>query len=100
MSDRWPRLHVHRPEHAAVANAIGAAIAQVGGEVERVFSLDTIPRAEALAQAQVEASQRVLAEGALPDSVTIVDIDEVPLTYLPGNATRIRVKAVGTLELT
>ena len=92
--------HVHRPAHAAVANAIGAAIAQVGGEVERVFSLDTIPRAEALAQAKAEASQRVLAEGALPDSVEIVDIDEVPLTYLPGNATRIRIKAVGTLELT
>ncbi len=29
----------------------------------------------------------------------IVDVDEVPLAYLPGNATRIRVKAVGDLEL-
>ena len=28
------------PDHFAVANAIGAAIAQVGGEVDRVFSLD------------------------------------------------------------
>jgi hypothetical protein len=32
--------------------------------------------------------------------VRIVDVDEVPLAYLPGNATRIRVKAVGDLELT
>ena len=35
---------LHRPEHAAVANAIGAAIAQVGGEVDRIFSLDAVPR--------------------------------------------------------
>ena len=26
------------PEHAAVANAIGAAIAQIGGEIDRIFS--------------------------------------------------------------
>ena len=31
--------------------------------------------------------------------VRIVDVEEVPLAYLPGNATRIRVKAVGDLEL-
>jgi hypothetical protein len=31
--------------------------------------------------------------------VQIVEVEEVPLTYLPGNATRIRVKAVGDLDL-
>ena len=90
---------LHRPDHAAVANAIGAAIAQVGGEVDRVFSLDAVPREHALAQARDEAAQRVLHEGALPDSVEIVEVEEIPLAYLPGNATRIRVKAVGTLAL-
>ena len=77
----------------------GAAIAQVGGEVDRVFSLDALPREKALEQARSEASERVLKEGALPDSVEIVDIEEIPLAYLPGNATRIRVKAVGQLAL-
>ncbi len=90
---------LHRPEHAPVANAIGAAIAQVGGEVDRVFSLDAVPREQALAQAKEEASQRVRKEGALPASVEIVEVEEIPLSYLPGNATRIRVKAVGTLAL-
>jgi N-methylhydantoinase A/oxoprolinase/acetone carboxylase beta subunit len=90
---------LHRPDHAPVANAIGAAIAQVGGEVDRVFSLDAVPREQALAQAKEEASQRVRKEGALPDSVEIVEIEEIPLSYLPGNATRIRVKAVGTLAV-
>ncbi len=90
---------LHRPEHASVANAIGAAIAQVGGEVDRVFSLDAIPRDKALEQAKSEATARVLEGGAVPDTVEIVDVEEVPLAYLPGNATRIRVKAVGTLAV-
>lgn len=90
---------LHRPEHAAVGNAIGAAIAQVGGETDRVFSLEAVPRTEALDQAKEEASQRVRDAGAIPETVEIVEVEEIPLAYLPGNATRIRVKAVGTLAL-
>jgi N-methylhydantoinase A/oxoprolinase/acetone carboxylase beta subunit len=88
-----------KPEHFAVANAIGAAIAQIGGEVDRVFSLDQLPREEALAQAKEEATSKAVAAGANPGSVVIVDVEEVPLAYLPSNATRIHVKAVGELEL-
>ena len=40
---------VLRPQHAGVANAIGAAIAQVGGQVERVYSLESMGRDEAVA---------------------------------------------------
>ena len=40
-----------------------------------------------------------VAAGAHPASVSIVDVEEVPLAYLPGNATRIRIKAVGDLSL-
>ena len=90
---------LHRPDHAPVANAIGAAIAQVGGEVDRVFSLDAVPRDQALAQAKGEAIERVKREGAVADSVEIVEVEEIPLSYLPGNATRIRVKAVGALAV-
>jgi N-methylhydantoinase A/oxoprolinase/acetone carboxylase beta subunit len=88
-----------RPEHFAVANAIGAAIAQVGGEVERVFSLDQITRDAALDQAKSEASAKAVAAGATESTVRIVDVEDVPLPYIPGNATRIKVKAVGDLEL-
>jgi N-methylhydantoinase A/oxoprolinase/acetone carboxylase beta subunit len=88
-----------KPPHFAVANAIGAAIGQVGGEVDRVFSLDALSREAALAEAREEATERAVQAGAGPASVRIVEIDEVPLAYLPGSATRIRVKAVGDLEL-
>ncbi|WP_028065070.1 hydantoinase/oxoprolinase N-terminal domain-containing protein [Solirubrobacter soli] len=90
---------VHRPQHYAVANAIGAAIAQVGGEVDRVFSVDPGRRGAVLDEARQEAVDRAVAAGAHPASVSIVDVEEVPLAYLPGNATRIRIKAVGELSL-
>jgi N-methylhydantoinase A/oxoprolinase/acetone carboxylase beta subunit len=88
-----------KPPHFAVANAIGAAIGQVGGEVDRIFSLEETSRDEALAEAKREAVARATAAGAGAETVRIVDVDEVPLSYLPGSATRIRVKAVGDLEL-
>lgn len=90
---------VHLPEHFAVANAIGAAIAQVGGETDRIFSVPPGGRQAVLDQARNEAVDQAIAAGADPDSVQIVDIDEVPLAYLPGNATRVRVKAVGDLKI-
>ena len=88
---------VIRPAHASVANAIGAAIAQVGGEVDRVFSLDGTSRDAVLALARQEAADRAVAAGADAASVRIVEVEDIPLAYLPGNATRVRVKAVGDL---
>ncbi len=85
------------PDYAAVANAIGASIAQVGGEVDRIFSYSELGRDAALAEAKADAEQQAIAAGACPDSVTIVDIEELPLQYVPGGAVRVRVKAAGDL---
>jgi N-methylhydantoinase A/oxoprolinase/acetone carboxylase beta subunit len=90
---------VHLPEHYAVANAIGAAIAQVGGETDRIFLVSPGGRDAVIDQAREEAVERAVSAGADPASVHIVEVDEVPLAYLPGNATRVRVKAVGDLKL-
>jgi N-methylhydantoinase A/oxoprolinase/acetone carboxylase beta subunit len=56
-------------------------------------------RDEAIADAKREAVDRAVAAGADPATVDIVDVEDVPLAYLPGNATRIRIKAVGDLSL-
>jgi N-methylhydantoinase A/oxoprolinase/acetone carboxylase beta subunit len=89
-----------KPDHFDAANAVGAAIAQISGEVDRVYSLESRSRADALEDAKTEASQKAIDAGADPATVQIVDVEDVPLAYLPGNATRIRVKAVGDLALT
>ena len=87
------------PEQAGVANAIGAAIAQVSGEVDQVFSYERLGREKALEQARQQASERAMRAGALPSSVRIADIEELPLQYMPGGAVRVRVKAVGDLAM-
>jgi N-methylhydantoinase A/oxoprolinase/acetone carboxylase beta subunit len=89
---------VIRPALFQYVNALGAAIAVVGGEVERVFALDSgVTRAEALRQAKGLAIQEAVKAGAKKNTVEIVDINEVFLAYLPSNAVRIRVKAAGKL---
>ncbi|GMA39175.1 hydantoinase/oxoprolinase family protein [Mobilicoccus caccae] len=89
---------VHRPDHYAVANAIGASIAQVGGEVDKVVEVEPGRRDAILDGIRQDAVDKAVAAGASPRTVAIVDFDEVPIPYLPGNATRVRAKAAGDLE--
>ena len=88
-----------KPDHFEAANAVGAAIAQISGEVDRVYAMEGQSREEALQTAKNEAIGNAAAAGADPSTIEIVDIEDVPLAYLPGGATRVRVKAVGDLVL-
>jgi len=97
MPDRLGDLEVIRPDNFAVANAVGAAIAQISGEVDRVFSLETLSREECLKQAEEEATEKALAAGAVASTIQVIEREDVPLAYLPGNATRIHVKVVGDM---
>jgi hypothetical protein len=78
-----------------VANAIGAAIAQAGGEVDRVYSYEALGRDGAIEKATEEARLSAMAAGADPDSLKVIDVSELPLAYMPGGAVRLRVKVVG-----
>jgi N-methylhydantoinase A/oxoprolinase/acetone carboxylase beta subunit len=91
-------LEVIKPSHFGVANAVGAAIAQVSGEVDRVYALAELGREKSLEDAKNRAIEAAVAAGASRESIEIVDVEDVPIAYLPGNATRIRVKAVGELN--
>lgn len=92
-------LETHRPKHAEVANAVGAAIALVSGRVDRVYDFASLGRDEALAQAKSEARSAAIASGAAPDSIEIVDIVELPMTYMKPGSVQIKVRAVGQLEI-
>lgn len=97
MPDSLGDLTVIRPDNFAVANAVGAAIAQISGEVDRVFSLEKTTREECLVLAEQEATQNALAAGAVAATIQVIEREDVPLAYLPGNATRIHVKVVGEM---
>ena len=86
---------VVRIPHGDCANAVGAAIAQVSGEVDQIFR--DLSREEALAEAGRMATERAVASGADPATVTVVDSDDIPIAYLPGNARRVRLRCVGDI---
>lgn len=86
---------VIRVPHHAVANAVGAAIAQASGEVDQVFS--GMPRDAALAAAQHEAERRAIEAGASWPTLKVVEMEDIPLSYLPGDARRVRVRMVGDI---
>ena len=86
-----------RPEHAGVANAIGAAIAQIGGEAERMVSYRQMTRDDALASVTQDATARAVAAGADPATIRRVDIEETAIPYMDEGATRVRVKVIGEI---
>jgi N-methylhydantoinase A/oxoprolinase/acetone carboxylase beta subunit len=89
---------VYRPAHFEVANAIGAALAQVSGTIDHIFSLEKRSRESVLQEAREAALSEAVRAGAEPDSLELVEVEEVPLAYLPSNAVRIKVKAAGRLK--
>ncbi|MGO9604113.1 MAG: hydantoinase/oxoprolinase N-terminal domain-containing protein [Candidatus Binataceae bacterium] len=89
---------VVRPAHADVANAYGAAMAQVGGEADLTFSSAAISRQEALLRAEREAHRRAATAGASPASIITVELEDAALSYLAGDALRVRARAVGDIE--
>jgi N-methylhydantoinase A/oxoprolinase/acetone carboxylase beta subunit len=96
--DRIPGVsEIIRPEHFDAANAVGAAIASVSGQVDRIFHLGAAGRQGALDEAYGEATEQAVAAGADPGTVQIVEVEEIPLAYLTSPSVRIRVKAAGSL---
>jgi hypothetical protein len=87
---------VIRVPHAGVANALGAAMAQVSGEVDQVFS--GLTRDAAIAAAQEIATSRAVEAGADPKTISLVDAEDIPIAYLPGDARRVRARVVGTIS--
>jgi N-methylhydantoinase A/oxoprolinase/acetone carboxylase beta subunit len=88
---------LYKPDHFAVANAIGSAISKVSGAYEKLVSYDEIPRETALETAKAEAVELAVRAGALRDTVEIIDVEDVPLQYHVGNTCRVKVKAAGEL---
>ncbi|WP_256862635.1 hypothetical protein [Microbispora sp. GKU 823] len=90
---------VIRPAHAEVANAVGAAIALASGRLETIVpaSGGGSSRARLIDNAKEEAAARAVAAGADPATVQIVELSEIPLSYLPEPAVRLHVKAAGPL---
>lgn len=86
----WPRDHPY-------VNAIGACIAPISGNSDRMYWLDTMTQADAVERAKQETIKAAIQAGARPETVVIQTVKTIPLAYVPSKALRIKVKAVGSL---
>jgi N-methylhydantoinase A/oxoprolinase/acetone carboxylase beta subunit len=86
-------IHV---QHGDCANAVGAAVAQISGETDQIYR--DMSRAEAIAAAEAQAVARATAAGADPATIQTIEIEDMPLAYLPGNALRVRVRVAGEMS--
>ena len=84
---------VLRVENNAVANAVGAAIAQVSAEVDQIFN--GLGREQAMARAQKIATDRAVEAGAARETIELVSIEDLPIAYLPGDSLRVHARVVG-----
>lgn len=88
---------VIRPPFHDVANAVGAAISRVCGSVDIVQNTSQQTEAQAIQYAKDLAVKRALAAGALKDSITIAEVESMPLQYV-AHQVRTLVKAVGDID--
>lgn len=92
LSSKLGGCPVVRPQHSSVANACGSALAQNLGEAETIADMSFDKRDVVLRQLKAKAI------GKAGPNAQIIECEEVPLAYLPGNMTRILVRAIAPLD--
>lgn len=82
-----------RPNHAHVANAYGAALAEIAATVDTVVSLKN--RNYTLTNLQEQAKELARQNGANQQTTQIVDLQIIPYHYIPNQMARVIVTASG-----
>lgn len=90
---------VVKPKWSGVANAIGAATALVGGTVDLVVSTEGRSKTQITDELSQKAIDAAVLNGALRQTVSVVEMDSFPLQYI-ADKSRMIVKAVGSFDYT
>lgn len=83
------------PGHFEVGGAVGTTIAEIGAYAEGVVDLQREDRDEAIAKVTEQAKDNAAAAGAIRNTVEVLDVEEIPFTYMPGRREKIRVRVKG-----
>ncbi|KAJ0360389.1 hypothetical protein COL26b_014089 [Colletotrichum chrysophilum] len=86
-----------QPIHQGAANAVGAAIGKISGEVDVIEILEGRDEKAVVAATCQKAIDMAVQKGASADDVRIVEVNKMPLQYVDNGAMRIQVRAVGKL---
>ncbi|KZV82172.1 DUF917-domain-containing protein [Exidia glandulosa HHB12029] len=87
-----------KPTHHDVANAVGAAVARVAGEVSCVEILENRSLSSVLEPIKERAINAAEDLGARKGEVQVAEVTCIQLPYVSNRATRIVVRAVGDLD--
>ncbi|KAK7424518.1 hypothetical protein QQX98_000483 [Neonectria punicea] len=87
-----------RPPHFDCANAVGAAIAKVSGQIDTIEVLEGKNERATVEAAKQRAIDAAISAGADKDTVEIVSVENLPLEYSAVKATRLIIKAAGMLR--
>jgi hypothetical protein len=85
------------PIHQGAANAVGAAIAKISGEIDLVEIPGGRSEKQIIDAVCKHAVDLAVQRGASREDVEIVDVNKTPLQYMTNGAMRIQVRAVGPL---
>ncbi len=85
--------HAIIPEHADVANAYGAALAEISGTIDTVVSLEY--REKTLHTLTEQAIEQAIVRGALEQTIRVVEQIITPYHYIPKNLVRIKITVAG-----
>jgi N-methylhydantoinase A/oxoprolinase/acetone carboxylase beta subunit len=81
------------PADCGIANAYGAALAEVSGTIELITSLEN--REKVLQSLKEQAMIKACQKGADPKKVRIAQLSVLPLAYAPGSLAKVCVMASG-----
>ncbi|MCL4229746.1 hydantoinase/oxoprolinase family protein [Candidatus Dependentiae bacterium] len=81
------------PEFADVANAYGAALAEISGTIDTVVCLE---KREAIIESLIkQATEQAIARGAAPNNIRVVEQEIVPYHYMPMKMARVKITVAG-----
>ena len=85
---------LRRLPHHDCANAVGAAVAQISGEIDTIVDVSLRTVKDCQNEAEASAIQCAIDAGATKETVSIIQSEVLPITYIT-NRCRIIVKAAG-----
>ena len=82
-------------DYQRVRRGLAAPLYLIQNEVDQIFQ--NLTRDAAIAEARPIAEQRAVSGGADGTTLQVVEVEDLPRAYLPGNSLRVRVRVGGDI---
>lgn len=87
-------VHCLQPDYSDVANAVGAAIAKISGDIDTILVPGKVSHEEIKQSISQQAVDIAVHNGAERSTVEVMEVDLIPLQYVNNGSIRAVAKAV------